>query len=250
MAGFQEVKVGRELDFVGRAEFNPNVKGNFSTERMCSVDWFDQTALDVTYGYTQTLGGTNDLGALVASGEHGFKGTCGDTDNEVSFLATGLIFDITQSPEIEAKIKITNVSGTVVYFGFSDATSETTPAATIDADGGTLTNAATDAAGFVIDADLGTSSIYSASVNNQSAGGTVQSVDSTIDWGDNESKILRVKLDSSGNATFYVDGVAKGYLALAVADVPLCATLNYGQRAGEANQLVYMRYLKKWQNIP
>jgi hypothetical protein len=238
---------GYQVD--GAANTGDNFSGNFSTERMCSVDWFDQTALDTTNDYTQTLDGTNDLGALTAGGEHGFKGTCGDTDNEVSFLATGLIFDITQEPEIEAKIEITNVSGTFVYFGFSDATSEATPIATIDADSGTLTAGATDAAGFVIDADLGTSSIYAASVNT---GAAVQSGDSGVDWGDGEARVLRVKLDSSGNAFFYIDGalMANGRIASAVADVPLCAILNYGQRAAEANTTVYMRYLKKWQNVP
>lgn len=249
MAGFQEVKVGRELDFVGRAEFNPNVKGNFSTERVCSADWFDQTALDVTYDYTQTLGGTSDAGALQAGGYNGVKLTTGTGDNEVSFLATGLIFDITQEPEIEARVKIEDISGTFFYFGFSDATSETTPAATIDADGGTLTNAATDAAGFVVDADKGTSSIYCASVNNQSAGGTVQSVDTGLDYSDNATKNLRIKIDSSGNATFYVDGVAEGYIALAVADVPLCAIFNYGTRAADSSNDVYVRYLKKFQSV-
>ncbi len=242
-----DVYVDDELVFKAGASVNTNIVGNPSTERMCSVDWFDQTTLDTTNDYTQTLDGTNDLGALGASGEHGFKGTCGDSDNEVSFLAIGLIFDISQSPVIEAKVEITNVSGTFVYFGFSDATSEATPAATIDADGGTLTAVATDAVGFVIDADLGTSSIYSASVNN---GAAVQSVDSAVDWADTEKRRLRVALDTSGNARLYIDGVQKGYIASAVADVPLCAILNYGQRAGEANTVVEMRYLKKWQDVP
>lgn len=243
-----KVYVDDSLIFKAGAEHTTNIKGNPSTERMCSVDWFDQTALDTTNDYTQTLDGTSDAGALTAGGEPGFKGTTGTGDNEVSFLATGLIFDITQEPEIEAKIEITDVSGTVVYFGFSDATSETTPAATIDADGGTLTAAATDAAGFVIDADLGSSSLYCASVDN---GGTVQSVDTAIDWADGESKRLRVKLDSSGNAYFYVDGVQKGYISAATdSDVALCAILNYGTRAADGSNTVYMRYLKKFQDIP
>ena len=242
-----DVYVDSELIFKTAAATKANIVGNPSTVRMSSVDPFDGVTLDVTNDYVQTLGGTNDLGALAAAGEPGFKGTCGDTDNEVSFLATALIFDITQKPEIEIKLKIVNVSGTFVYFGFSDATSETTPAATIDAAGGTLTAAATNAVGFVCDADLGPSSLYCASVN---AGGAVQSVDTGIDWTDNQSKIKRVSLDSSGNARFYVDGVQKGYIALAVADVPLCAILNYGQRAGEANTVVHMRYLKKWQDVP
>jgi len=246
MAGFQQVKVNRDLRFVASAAVSDNVKGNMSTERMCSVDWFDQTTLDTSNDYTQTLGGTSDAGALTAGGETGFKGTTGTGDNEVSFLAGGLIFDITQNPEIETKLKIVDVSGTIIFYGLSDATLETTPAATIDADGGTLTAVATDAVGFVCDADLGTSSLYCASVNN---GAAVQSVDTGIDWTDNQSKKLRVRLDTSGNAYFYVDGVQVGYIASAVADVPLCEILNYGTRANDGANIVYARYLKRWQDI-
>ncbi len=244
-----DVYVDDELIFKAQASVDDNITGNPSTERMVSVDWFDGLLLNVTNDYVQTLDGTNDLGALVAAGENGFKGTCGDTDNEISFLSTALIFDFTQKPAIESKIEITNVSGTFVFYGFSDATSETTPEATIDADTATLRKGdnTTDAVGFVIDADLGTSSIWCASTNN---GAALQTVDTGLDWGDTEKKRLRVALDALGNARFYVDGVQKGYIALAVADVPLCATLNYGQRNGEANQIVEMRYLKKWQNCP
>ncbi len=244
-----DVYVDDELIFKAQASVDDNITGNPSTERMVSVDWFDGNALDTTNDYVQTLGGTNDLGALVAGGENGFKGTCGDGDNEISFLSTALIFDFTQKPAIESKVEITNVTGTFVFFGFSDATSETTPEATIDADGGTLVKGSStaDAVGFVIDADLGTSSIYCASVKTS---GAIQSVDTGIDWADTEKKRLRVALDALGNARFYVDGIQKGYIALAVADVPLCATLNYGQRAGEANTVVEMRYIKKWQDCP
>lgn len=243
----QTVNVDRHLVFKVDADVQDNIKGNPSTERMCSVDWFDQTALDTTNDYTQTLDGTSDAGALTAGGENGFKGTTGTGDNEISFLATGLIFDITQEPGIETKLEITDVSGTIVFFGFSDATSETTPAASIDADGGTLTAVATDVVGFVIDADLGTSSLWCAS---SKSGGAVQSVDTAIDWTDGQAKKLRIALDSSGNARFYVDGDEKGYIASAVADVALCAILNYGTRANDGSNTVYARYLKKWQDIP
>ena len=242
-----DVYVDDELIFKAGASFDNNIKGNPSTDRMCSVDWFDQTALDTTNDYTVTLGGTSDAAALTAGGENGLKMTTGTGDNEVSFVATGLIFDITQKPEIETKLKQADVSGTFVFFGFSDATSETTPSATIDADSGTLTAVATDAVGFVCDADLGSSSLYFASVNGAAA---VQSVDTGIDWADAASKRLRVSLDASGNARFYVDGVQKGYIAAAVADVPLCAIYNYGTRANDGANIVTARYLKKFQDVP
>jgi len=244
-----DVYVDDELIFKSGASIKDNVVGNLSTERMCSVDWFDGVTLDVTNDYTQTLGGTTDTGALSAGGVAGFTGVSGTGDNEVSFLGTALIFDITQKPEIETKLKIVDVSGTTVFFGFGMANTETTPEAIMDADGGTITRgtAITDAVGFVIDADLGSSSIYCASTNTSAA---VQSVDTAIDWTDNVSYVLRVSLDASGNARFYVDGVEKGYIALAVADVPLCAVIDYGTRANDGANVVYMRYLKKWQDIP
>ena len=242
----QTVNVDRHLKFKADAAVQDNIQGNPSTERMCSVDWFDGYALDVTYDYYQKLDGSDDAGALEAGGKHGVKFTTGTGDQEVSFLATGLIFDITQKPEIESKIEITDVSGTLVFFGFSDETSEATPIATIDAAGATPTAGATDAVGFCIDADHDTSSIYCMSTTD---GTTIQEVDTGIDWVDGESKKLRVKLDASGNARFYVDGVEVGYIVSAVSDVPLCAIWNYGTRADDGANYVYARYLKKWQNV-
>jgi len=238
------VYVDRSLEFKTGAAIKANVKGNLSTERMCSVDWFDHKAIDTTNEYTGAAGS-----AVSGGGVSGLTLTTSATDNVVYYFATPLIFDITQSPVIETKLHLVDVSGTFVYFGFSNAVSETSPAATIDADSGTLTNAATDAAGFVIDADLGSSSIWCASVKTQSAGGTVQSVDTTLDWADTISYVLRVALDTSGNARFYVDGVQKGYIALAVADVPLCAIINFGTRAADGANVVYARYLKKWADV-
>lgn len=240
------VYVNKWLDFNSASLHRPNIKGNPSTERMCSVDWFDGRAIDTTYAYTSTIVDDGTC-ALTAGGVHGVTLTTGATDNDMDFLATGLIFDITQKPEIESRIKIADVSAAAVFFGFSDATSETSPAATIDADSGTLTAVATDAVGFVIDADLGTSTIYCASVKT---GGTVQYINTGILWADNQTKNLRVALDASGNANFYINGTQEGRILLAVADVPLCAIWNDGTRANGGATAVYARYLKKWQDVP
>ena len=248
----QDVKVDRTLKFQGDANQYPNVEGDMGSLRMASVDWYDQVALDTTNAYTQTLGGSSDLGALIAGGENGFKGTSGNVDNDVSFLATGLIFDITQKPAIETKIKLADVSGTIVFWGFSDATSEATPAATIDADSGTVTAAANDAVGFLVDADLNTSTLYCVSVLTA---GTPQEAVAKIEgtnvvWTDGQSKILKVELDAAGNANFFVDGVQVARILLAVADVPLCEILNYGTRDNDGSNIITKRYLKRWQDIP
>lgn len=239
--------ISGKIEFKSSANNKANVKGNLSTERYCSTDWFDHKALDETNGYTITTGGTADAVAVTGAGVIGVTMTTGTGDNEVAyFAATPLIFDITQKPQIETRIKISDVSGTIVFFGFSDAVTETTPNSTIDADSGTLAAAATDAVGFVIDADLGTSSIYCASTNT---GAAIQSVDTGLDWTDNQTKNLGISLDASGNARFYVDGVEKGYIASAVADVPLCAIFNAGTRAADGSNTVYVRYIKKFADV-
>ena len=136
----------------------------------------------------------------------------------------------------------------MLFFGFSDATSETSPAATIDYADGTLAAAATDAVGFVVDADKESSRIYCASI---ATGGSVTASEALPQtaWTDGQSKTLRVALDSSGNATFYIDGVAVHYEATAVTDVPLCGMINYGNRDGSSD-VIYTRYVAMFQDIP
>jgi len=242
----QQVTVDREIKFRASAQSRPNVTGNFSTERMTSVDWFDQTTLDTTNDYTATLGGTSDAAALVASGTNGVLLTTGTADNEVSFLGTALVFDISNEPEIEARVTIADVSGTCFFFGFSDANTETTPASTIDYADGTLAAAATDASGFVVDADKSSSLVYCAHI---ATGGSVAGIATSETWTDGETHNLRVKLNSSGNASYFIDGVQVGYKAAAVTDVPLCAVFNFGTRANDGSNTVTVKYLKKWQNV-
>ena len=136
----------------------------------------------------------------------------------------------------------------MIFFGFSDATSETTPNATIDYADGTLAAAATDAVGFVVDADKNSSRIFCASI---ATGGSVTATAAapTVAWTDGQSKTLRVALDSSGNASFYIDGVQVGYEATAVTDVPLCIMINYGNRDGSSD-VIYTRYVALFQDIP
>jgi hypothetical protein len=243
----QQVRVEREITFVGDANQEANISGNFLTKRACRVDWFDQAALDATNNYVQTLGGTSDAGAVVGAGEIGFKGTTGTSDNEISFLSTALIFDPSQNPAIEAKIEVTDAVNSFFFFGFSDATSETTPDATIDASGGTIAAAATDAAGFFMDGDK-SSTLYYGSI---ATGGSVASTSTGLTWASGTAKTLRVELDSSLTARYYVNGVQVGTKALAVTDIAagFCATFNYGTREAAANYL-YMRYLAKFQDIP
>ena len=99
----QQVRVERELVFDNQADIDVNIKGDMMPERMNSIDWLDGDTLD-TNKYTVTVGGDSDAIALGQAGEPGVKFTTGTTDDNVCYLATGLIFDITQLPSIETKL--------------------------------------------------------------------------------------------------------------------------------------------------
>jgi len=240
----QQVRVSRHIQFVGDANEADNVKGNLSETRMTFVDWF--VGDTVATIYTETLDGLNDDVAPIAGGVPGLSLLSGDTDDQVMFFGTGLIFDISNNPVIEAKIRITDVDQTSFYFGFSDANTETTPASTIDYAGGTLAAAATNAAGFVSDADKSSSLFYAAHIKT---GGSVAAATTGITPTDSTWYVLRVKLDSSGNCWWYINGVAVYYKATAVTDVPLCAVFNAGTRDDGGGDAVYVKYLKAWQDV-
>ena len=240
----QQVNISKSLKFHGDAANSANVFGNPSFEKMVLCDDFTAVTIDTTNDYVSTLGGTGDAVAITGGGAHTVTLTTGSVDNEVSFLGTGLIFDISYSPVIETKVTITDVSGTCFYFGFSDANTETTPASTIDYADATLAAAATDAAGFVVDADKSSSLMYMASI---ATGGAVAGATTGITWTDGQTKTLRIALNTEGDAQFWVDGVLKGIVQAAVTDVPLCAVFNYGTRANDGSNTVVVDYLKAWQ---
>lgn len=242
----QNIRLSRNIEIVGDAKNKANVKGNFSFERMCYTDWFNRTTLDTTNNYTVTVAGTNDAIGLTAAGKTGITLLSGDTDNEVCFVGSALIFDITTKPEIETRVAISSPTTTSFFFGFSDANTETTPASTIDYADGTLVAAATDAVGFVSDADKSSSLFYAAHVKT---GGSVAGATTGITPTANIYYNLRIRLDASGNATWFINGIPVYYKALAVSDVPLCAIWNAGTRANGGGDAVYVKYLKAWQDV-
>ena len=240
----QVVNVDRKIVFKADANEQPNITGDMDCERMHFVEyWFDDTTSAL---WTETLDGTSDNIAPTAGGYPGLTLTTGTADNEVSFLGTALVFDITKNPVIETYVSLVDVSGTSFYFGFSDANTETSPASTIDYADGTLAAAAADAAGFVSDADKSSSLYYAAHIKTA---GSVAGASTGETPTDNTWQRLRIKLDSSGNCTWYINDTAVYHKAAAVTDVPLCAVYNFGTRADDGSNVVYVRYFKAWQDI-
>jgi hypothetical protein len=251
----EQVKVSRSLVFEGAANTKDNVVGNPSFKKTVVTDDFTGVTLDATNDYTVTVGGLNDAVAIdnSASGAAGgwISILSGDTDNEACFMATPLIFDISKNPVIEARLYLTKVTETALFFGFSDAVLEATPAMPIDDDGASPVAAADDVAGFVIDADSTTPSEIQCGY--ATAAGAATMIDSGIAAADGTTStnilVLRVTIDSSGYVSYFVNGKLVGIsTSAAVSDVPLCGMLATATRANGAGDKVFVDYIKYWQD--
>jgi hypothetical protein len=240
------VRVGREIKFVNDATHRANVVGDMLEKQNHFSDKFTDDTLS-TDKWAVSVPGTSDTIAIseVAGGECLI--TTGTADNDSCMISTPLIFSGANYSAVEARILITDVSGCGVFFGFSDAKAESNNSIAIHYVGDSLTTVASDAVGFIIDADsatLGASSIVLVSVANNSDG---TPIDTGTDWADGEVRTLRVEVDSSGNAAFWIDGVAVGAIASAVtaADL-LCGTVQAITRANDGANTVRVRRVDAW----
>jgi hypothetical protein len=238
------VIAGKSLEFNGgESRHKANVGGSMLEKRVHFQDNFTQEAINADV-WTSTVGGTNDTIAISETAGGSLLLTTGEADNDASHLSGAIIWNGTTAAVAEARITITDVSGTAIFFGFSDAKAESASLIAIGYPGNTLTTTATNAAGFVVDADHATSSIMCEGVK---ADADATSVDSGTDWADGETKNLRVELDTAGAAAFFLDGTGVGFVASAVTTATLlCVTLQVQTRANDGANTVRLHRIDVW----
>lgn len=240
-----QVWVHDEIDFRGDGSNRGNVRGPMQEIWRHQSDRFTGIALDTTNDWAVSVPGTSDTIAIseVQGGECLI--TTGTADNDSCMIATAIVYSASKEAIGEADITIDDVSGTALFVGFSDAKSESNNSIAIHYPDDVLTTVATNGTGFVIDADHSTSSIMCEGVK---AGTDATSVDTEVDWADGERKKLRVRLDTSGNAYFYIDGANVGRVDSATtAATLLCFTVQAMTRANDGANTVQFHGFDAWQ---
>jgi len=154
----RQVWIDDHLEFRNEANNQGNVKGNVLEEKVHFSDHFTDDTLS-TDKWTATVPGTSDAVALAAVSGGVCRLTTGTVDNDSCMLGGAVIWAGNKNAVMEARVKITDVSGCGVFVGFSDAVSESNNKIAIHYNGDSLTTDATDAVGFVIDADHASSSL-------------------------------------------------------------------------------------------
>ena len=240
----RNIKVGKDITFVTDALHVGNVKGPMQEVKRHFKDHFMDDTLS-TDRWATSVPGTSDTIAIseVQGGE--VLITTGTVDDDSCMMATAIIFSGTKKAIGESRITIDDVSGTALFVGFSDAKSEANNSIAIHYAADALTTVATDAAGFVIDADHSASKIMCCGVKLDV---DATAVDSTKSWADGETKNLRVELDST-TALFYLDGVLVGRVTSAVtAATLLCFTIQAMTRANDGANTIQVRRVDVWQD--
>ena len=241
MAGFQQIGVGRYIEFLGDANEDRNVKGNFNPEKIFAEYNFTEKALDSTNKYTKFL----DTDSTVELGSGGAVFTTPATDTKTCSLSQGGIWWYpSKNPVMEAKFKIDVITTVAINVGFSDATAEGTGALPFTISGTTITDTATDGAMFCFDTNQDTDYWYIVNTKNGTQGGTILA--STYVPVAATDATLRVAIDSSGNARYFYNGVQVGYKASAVTStIPLIPYVGIRNNTATAHILT-LRYVRCW----
>ena len=238
----QTVNVGKRIELLNEANFIKNLRGNFLEEKYTLEDHFTGVSLD-TSKWATSLPGTGDTIAISEILGGCVLLTTGTVDDDSCMLAGAIIFNGTKKSVLHARIHIVDVSGTALFVGFSDAKSEANNSIAVHYAANALTTVATNAVGFVVDADHATSSVMCCGV---AADVDDTAVDTGIDWADGETRDLRIILEN-GVALFFVDGVQKARLAAAVTTgTLLCATFQAMTRANDGANEVRVYKVKAW----
>ncbi len=243
----QEVNVDRRIKFGSNANFIDNIYGNPSHKKIVFEDNFVGKLLDETNDYT-TYKDTSCTVALSRNTAYGSGvSITTTTDNTyVASLAGNLAWYPSKNPVMEMRFRIDVVTNVSIFVGFTDTAIEATTLLPCKIITAAMTATADDQVGFLFDTRQ--SLAYFNIVNAINTSGSFTQLASTKVPVAATSLTLRVAIDTLGNATYYWNGEAVGYKALAVTVTDgLCPYIGIRNNSGAAHVLVLER-LKCWQD--
>lgn len=206
----QQVKISRDLVFQEYANQTANIKGNPMYEKVFLHDHFNVDAdesdwIETTQG--ATIANSAGLGGRTTITTDASDNGCGEITHAVNWSPA-------KNCVMEARIKVDIITLVGINVGWVDARHNTDNQINFELTAGAATLVdvrVTDGAAFVFDTD-GTPDVwYCAGVDSDSEGVPVAALGSLAPVADTYAN-LRVALDTLGNATFYYNGNAVGYL--------------------------------------
>lgn len=205
------LRIGRRLEIVDIAKHTRNVRGSLCEEKIHQKWDFTEVALDTTNRYTSYL----DTTSTVAVGAGGCLLTTAATNTKTATITCGGIYWLpSKNAIVEMRFEIDVITNVAIFAGFSDAASEASGLLPFGIVTATMTDTASNGAGFLFDTRQTAS--YFNIVQTKAGTDTFTQLASSYVPVAATRLTLRTELDSSGNATYYWNGKKVGYIANAV----------------------------------
>lgn len=159
-------------------------------------------------------------------------------------VATGLFGVASKNPSLEARAYMVDISHTTMFIGLTDARSEAANTLSFALNGGTLTSTASNAVGFLWDSAQTAATVKCVTVKANVDGPILNSgVALTAE----SFKTFRIDVDSTGKATFWIDGASVcSQNAAITTTTPLAGVVGFKNQEGVVNR-VYVDRIKLWQ---
>ena len=229
MAGFQEVYATREMGVKGHANDIPNFSGNFMPEKVILHDHFIADADENDWVEEDTNGCTTTHSAANGGATILTLGAVDDDCGEFSHTAQ---WSAAKNCVMEARVHVTVITLVGINVGWvsADMSTDDTIAFQLTAGAATLATGPTnDGAAFVFDTD-GTPDVWYCAATKATVDGTPVAATGTRAPVASTFQNLRVALNSDGDATFYFNGIAVGFLPTCITAAtlltPYCAVIS------------------------
>ena len=242
MAGNQQYRASEFFEVTGTGL---TFKGDNNPHRIFREWNFKELALDETNQYTKYVDGTS----AVALADGGITLTTAATNAKTcSYAFGGIHVRTAKNPAVEFKFQIDDIANVAINAVLNDEVDENSGLLPFTISGTTITDNATDGAGLVFDTEQTTDRYYIVNTNNGTQAGTLLSALRAPFAAATDIRV-RVKVDSSGNAWYYFNGIFVGYKASAlrttIAYVPYFGIRNNNASAHVAT----LRYVRLWEDV-
>jgi len=246
----QHVKVeqggaqGLGLEFSGPANHKRNIEGNWNPARIMREWNFKELALDETNQYTKYI----DTTSAVALANGGITLTTAATDTKTCSYALGGIHILAaKRPYVEFKFQLDVITNVAINAVLNDEVDENSGLLPFTISGTTITDNATNGAGFCFDTNQGTVRWYAVRTTAGAQTGSLLTA-AQAPFAAATDITLGLELDTAANARWYFNGKAVWYKAVATtAATPLVPYFGIRNNSATAH-VATLRYVRLWED--
>ena len=237
--GSQQNIVAGDLVFNGRASYQLNVKGTMLTEKHIIDKFFshdNSTWTEASEGGTWTYSSQSG-GAMIL--------TSGASAKDMGEMTYSVIYSCAKNCGMQARIKLstTDLSG---RFGLADAAHGANDQQAAELSSAALVGSrATEFAGLVFDTDASAAYFYYGAYKSGAGGTPVVTAIAPV----NDTYInLRTQMNTDGDATFYINGNAVGFLPTCVTTGTLLTPIVSFLERGTVGLIGSVNRISVWQD--